>query len=95
MIRIIIELDPSDGGPNQTVGYGEIANTGTGDWRKGTYQVRLWTGEPKGKPKYNALFGGFPRLRFGIWSLVWWALMAVQSADGPFVAGALEEGDDG
>ena len=69
MLRIMVELLPSDGGPPEVLGMALIANDGTGTQERGNYTIRLFetgkVGERRGK------YWGFLRQQRGPWDLVY------------------------
>lgn len=73
MLRITIELIPSDGSPASVIATGEIINDGTGTSTSGNYYARF---QCDGHPDKLGKVRKFRRKRWGPWALLCQALNA-------------------
>ena len=85
MIRITVELISANGAERDRVlGVAEIANEGTGTREVANYRVSLSKWAPKqGETWKRGEVRGFPRLRLGVWDLLYCALREIVGGRNP------------
>jgi hypothetical protein len=71
MLVLRLELWPhGDPTKAQTLGILHVINDGTGDVKKGNYNIRAWGKRLNGKPWKTGHINNWPRLRYHGWHLI-------------------------